>query len=463
MGLLAAFLQDDTEQRRQQLGILLEEDPVLALWCVCRTARWTPRKPSGIPEIAAWLALHGPQLLADGWAEPRTSLAVAADSLACWADWTCEAVALAGSAARGAAESDREWVYLGALLGPSLDWLTACAVPPTATVATETPACLPPWLAEHLRDVQQPSSADGASSRIIAARGQLATAWKSPEPASELLTVVERARAVRERWLAVNERAAQLLPTVMPKLARLAVLENDFQRTLEIEKLEALKAWAYGASHEINNPLANISTRAQTLLQDESDPERRRKLAVIDSQAWRAHEMISDMMLFAHPPAMRREALDVVELVQQVLRELDAEAREQGTELLHVAPAAAVLAAVDREYLAVAVKSLGRNSLEALGSGGRVEFSVRETPPLPSDAAVGSWVEIQVRDTGPGISPAVRRHLFDPYFSGREAGRGLGLGLSKCWRIVTEHGGRIEVQSEPPGGATFVLRLPQQA
>jgi C4-dicarboxylate-specific signal transduction histidine kinase len=55
----------------------------------------------------------------------------------------------------------------------------------------------------------------------------------------------------------------------------------------------------------------------------------------------------------------------------------------------------------------------------------------------------------------------VRRHLFDPYFSGREAGRGLGLGLSKCWRIITDHGGQIDVDSGPERGTTITLQLPQ--
>jgi C4-dicarboxylate-specific signal transduction histidine kinase len=70
-------------------------------------------------------------------------------------------------------------------------------------------------------------------------------------------------------------------------------------------------------------------------------------------------------------------------------------------------------------------------------------------------------VAIVIRDTGPGIPPEVRRHIFDPYFSGREAGRGLGLGLSKCWRIVDLHGGRIDVANGASGGAEFRLVLPR--
>jgi signal transduction histidine kinase len=69
-------------------------------------------------------------------------------------------------------------------------------------------------------------------------------------------------------------------------------------------------------------------------------------------------------------------------------------------------------------------------------------------------------VGIVVTDDGPGILPEHRPHIFDPFYSARQAGRGLGLGLSKCWRIVGLHHGRIEVQSEPGQGACFTITLP---
>jgi len=68
-------------------------------------------------------------------------------------------------------------------------------------------------------------------------------------------------------------------------------------------------------------------------------------------------------------------------------------------------------------------------------------------------------VRIHLRDDGPGLKPEERRHLFDPFYSARQAGRGLGLGLSKAWRIVSNHGGRIEVESQPGCGATFTIVL----
>ena len=68
-------------------------------------------------------------------------------------------------------------------------------------------------------------------------------------------------------------------------------------------------------------------------------------------------------------------------------------------------------------------------------------------------------VKIIIRDDGPGLKPEERRHVFDPFYSARQAGRGIGLGLCKAWRIITNHGGRIEVSSQPDRGAAFIVTL----
>jgi signal transduction histidine kinase len=249
------------------------------------------------------------------------------------------------------------------------------------------------------------------------------------------------------------------LVTLTGKLRDLDRLANEFDDRLEQEKLASLGELAYGASHEINNPLANISTRAQALMTDESDPERRRMLAIINSQALRANEMIADMMLFARPPQLVCEPIDLVTLVNSLLDELAPDAALQGTRLNRVGldePGLTVSA--DATQLAMALRAVIVNALQALGADGEVEVQLLATaPPSPGAAA---QAKIAVRDTGPGIPPDIRRHLFDPFFSGREAGRGLGLGLAKCWRVVTLHGGRIEVASPPHQGTIITLSLP---
>src|SRR6185295_19846466 len=101
------------------------------------------------------------------------------------------------------------------------------------------------------------------------------------------------------------------------------------------------------------------------------DPERRRKLATINSQAFRAHEMISDMMLFAKPPRLATGPVDIVQLIDLVIGELLPEAREQGTSLARRAGPETLVLTADSGQLAVALKAVVKNSLEAIGRGGR--------------------------------------------------------------------------------------------
>ena len=149
----------------------------------------------------------------------------------------------------------------------------------------------------------------------------------------------------------------------------------DFATAVEAAKLQALYHFAYGLSHEINNPLANIATRAQTLLVDEKDPQRRRTLATIVQQAFRGHEMIADLMLFARPPAPRLEEVDLARLADTVVGEMQVQADEQQTQLIRSGEGGPLMATVDPTQIAVALKALVQNSLEAMRNGGCVEIS----------------------------------------------------------------------------------------
>ncbi len=286
---------------------------------------------------------------------------------------------------------------------------------------------------------------------------------------------VETKRAILARWSDATTSVDLL--ALARRLGDAARQAEQFRRELAQEKLMALRDFAYGASHEINNPLANIATRAQGLIRDELDPERRRSLAVIASQALRAHAMIADMMLFAKPPALRCARVALDDLPPRIIAELSARAAEQGSTLAIAAagnttagpavqvaggpaettePAAMTVSVwADRDQLLVALRALVENSLEALGRGGRVEIAVWASP----DGMCG----FRVSDTGPGVPAEARSRLFDPYYSGREAGRGLGLGLCKAWRIATDHGGRLSLDEQFSSAASFVLGLPRHA
>ncbi len=225
--------------------------------------------------------------------------------------------------------------------------------------------------------------------------------------------------------------------------------------------LDAMKELAYGASHEINNPLANIAARAQALLRDEEHPERRRSLEAIHQQALRAHEMISDLMLFARPPALELGETDLAAIAVEVSREFGEEAESRGIEVRLDAPADGCVLTADAGQVSVVTRELVRNAIEAIGEGGVVEVAAKRLE-MPSGPAVA---ELSVADDGSGLTEREAQHLFEPFFSGREAGRGLGFGLPKAWRIVTGHGGTISVENREstagaPRGVVALVRLP---
>lgn len=225
------------------------------------------------------------------------------------------------------------------------------------------------------------------------------------------------------------------------------------QQDLEREKLASLRQFAYGLSHEINNPLTNIATRAQMLLPGEKDPDRRKALETINTQAFRAFEMLADLMLFAHPPTPQLTKFEVAELLDEVIEQHVPSANQQRTSItLANLPTDLPQLTADRTQIAAALAALLKNALEALKTSGEIQLSGALISEPPS-------IEFTVADNGPGITPEIRRHLFDPFFSGREAGRGLGLGLCKVWRIAELHGGEIRVESEPGQGARFTLRI----
>ena len=235
---------------------------------------------------------------------------------------------------------------------------------------------------------------------------------------------------------------------------KLQRLQTNFRSDLLRSKLMAMKQLAYGASHEINNPLANIATRAQSLLTEETNASKRQRLAVIYEQAMRAHEMISDMMLFAEPPDISYQSVEVKPLVEQVVSELRSELEGRDIIVGIRQYPDVENCELDSTQFAEAIKALIVNSIQAIGSGGEIRVQIWK----PDDGVIG----ICVADNGCGIEDDAVEQIFDPFYSGREAGRGLGFGLSKVWRIVELHGGEVKFESDENWASRFTIRIPRE-
>jgi signal transduction histidine kinase len=438
------LLADDPTETAESLAEQLAEDPPLVIWTVLRAAADGPWQPRCLADVAAWIARHAPEAL--HWAPERDAPGDEPESEGeAYAVRVSADLLLADTAAllaESAGQADPEEAYLRGLLHGAAMWLAPAGSPSEQDAET----CLPAWLAE---------TAESAAARCVdQAAALLAGAGDaSLAPEADLEACRRRAAQGGRHWLEAVPGAGALLPPLTARLARLDDLECRFQEVLEHEKLDAMAEFAAGAGHEINNPLAVIGGRAQYFLKEETDPERRRGLALISAQVRRAYEMIADMRLFARPPEPQLEPFDLAALLDALVEELSPAAARQVITIVRTGQSGPLEVTADEAQLNVALRALLRNAQEAIGHDGHVEVNL---------AASDKEVRVRVTDDGPGITPEQRRHLFDPFYSARQAGRGLGLGLSKCWRIVvTNHGGRIDVTSQPGQGATFTITLPR--
>jgi PAS domain S-box-containing protein len=236
---------------------------------------------------------------------------------------------------------------------------------------------------------------------------------------------------------------------------RLVKMESQLRRR---DRLAAMGTLAAGVAHEIRNPLSalalNVSLlREEVLSGSPSRGELEEYFDVLIAETQRLDRITGNFLRLARPVAMTKAPLSVLAPLRQVIRLLEIEAREK-----HVAfdtqfgsGQATVLG--DHTHLEQVFLNILINAMQAMPQGG----SIRVTTRTDSDED-GPYVEIVFADTGVGIPQENVACLFDPYFTTRDTGTGLGLAIAD--RIVTEHGGRILVESTPGSGTTMIVRLP---
>jgi signal transduction histidine kinase len=277
---------------------------------------------------------------------------------------------------------------------------------------------------------------------VLAARPAL-----PPDGAAQLTALASVAGAALKRVLAEAE-----LVTLSEELAEVnrALYAAEHER-VQRRNVAALGEMAAGAAHEINNPLAIISGRAQQLAADEAVPARQEMLKTIIQQASRVSDILAELRQFAHPPAPRLAEVDAAAMARDVVAEFQRGLTAKGTQLRLEAPDAPAAIRVDRDQVAGALREIVKNALEACtNSGGDVTVTVQ---PLAHENSI----RLAVSDSGPGMGPQVRARAFDPFFCGRDAGRRRGLGLSKAYRAVVASGGQLTLESAPGHGTTVRL------
>jgi two-component system sensor histidine kinase PilS (NtrC family) len=229
-------------------------------------------------------------------------------------------------------------------------------------------------------------------------------------------------------------------------LSALRIMEA---RIRQADRLATLGRLSANIAHEIRNPLASLTGAIEALTGGTSLGEERERLTqIVLRESERLNQMIKAFLDYARPTPLTTGDVDVAQVVEEVLVLLEHRELPPGLKIVREIPPALTWQ-LDQHRFRQALWNLCLNAVQAMPAGGELTVSVSADDPT---------LRIAVSDTGEGIAPADLGHVFEPFFSTKPGGSGLGLAL--VHRVVHEHGGDIEVRSAPELGTTFVLTLP---
>ena len=231
--------------------------------------------------------------------------------------------------------------------------------------------------------------------------------------------------------------------------------EDEARERDRTERLAQLGTLFAGFAHEVRNPLSTIGLNLQLVKEDfaeaESTRDRRthKRLTVVQQEVKRLQEILEEFLGFVRAPTPKRRLVELNPLLRGLVDFTGPEAEGKGIGLRFYPGAEVGTVSVDPDLLKAAIVNQLRNAQEACSDGDEI---------MVSSKVRGDAVLIQVTDTGPGMPEDVRERAFTPYFSTKKSGTGLGLAMVR--RTVEEHGGSLEMSSEPGRGTQFTIRLP---
>jgi two-component system, NtrC family, sensor kinase len=292
-------------------------------------------------------------------------------------------------------------------------------------------------------------------------------------PLKRMVNSVEAAQRGNRDKLPLPSRDREIIAIINAFNQMLKELELRQKHLMRSEKLASLGTMLSGVAHELNNPLSNIWSSCQILLEelDEPDPDGKKKLLLqIDEQSERARVIVRSLLDFARDQQFNKEQVQLRRLIEQTVKFLKGEVPTKVKVVIDVPDDVTLMA--DRQRLQQALLNLIKNAVEAVGDEGEVSIVARkvdlvrdgeEETAFPVGCQVeGSAVDIIISDSGPGIPADVLPRIFDPFFTTKDVGRGMGLGLFIVYQIIDEHGGCIFAGNGMDRGAVFRIRLPLQ-
>ncbi len=259
----------------------------------------------------------------------------------------------------------------------------------------------------------------------------------------------------------LNIAIAPLVSKDQEKIGRLIIFDDVTdraeleQRLVQADKLSSIGLLAAGVAHEVNTPLAVISTYAQMLAkQVAEDSQKSLILDKIAKQTFRASEIVNSLLNFSRTSTTSFGDVNLNRVIQETLSLLDHQLQKSGIQLRtelepELPPVHGNAGKLQQVFL-----NLFLNARDAMNAGGALEVRTWKE---------GAGVRVEVADSGHGIAPEHIHRIYDPFFTTKAARKGTGLGLSVTYGIIQEHGGSIEVSNRRSGGATFRLELPLSA
>jgi signal transduction histidine kinase len=223
------------------------------------------------------------------------------------------------------------------------------------------------------------------------------------------------------------------------------------EQLMRADKLAAMGTLAAGVAHEVNNPLASISSLIQMMRSENGSADNAERLQMIQTQIQRISQVTKDLTDFARARPAAKSAVKINDVIETALRLAEFDSTFQKLNIVKDLDTSMPEIIADGDQLQQVFLNIFLNARDVMPGGGELRVSTRSRE---------AEIEVEISDTGPGIDAESAKQIFDPFFTTKPAGKGTGLGLAVCYGIVTAHGGRLEVMHGEDAGATFLVSLP---